>query len=216
MPTVDGVVIVGTTCDNPFDPMDGWRKHLGVRPPAASDFFGWVERLAIPHHQKEAMWHLILSGPPALDAVRAGLASDDPAIRRGCTQVLDHLVDDDALADLVEMVTDDDAAVRGSALHALACERCKENGCTPSMATVLPAALDRLRNDPNGHVRNNALGVVGQWVHQSADALAAVIEAHEHDPHPAVRKMAGWFVPGGVRYEKTKPKVRARARVSAT
>ena len=181
-----------------------------MRRPAADDYFGWVERLAIPHHQKEAMWHLILSGPDALPFVRAGLASDDTRVRVGCTKVLDHLVDDDALDDLVEMVTDDDAEVRGSALHALACERCKDNGCTPSMTTVLPAALDRLRNDPDDHVRNNALGVIGQWVHQSAEALDAVVEAHVNDPHPAVRKMAGWFVPGGVRYEKTKPKVRAR------
>jgi HEAT repeat protein len=181
-----------------------------MRPPAADDLFGWVDRLAVPHHQKEAMWHLILSGPDALPAVRAGLAHDDPVIRRGCTQVLDHLVDDDALADLVEMVTDDDAEVRGSALHALACERCKDNGCTPVMADVLPAALDRLRTDEDDHVRAQALGVIGQYVHVSTDALDAVVHAHEHDPHPAVRKMAGWFVPGGVRYEKTKPRVRSR------
>ena len=182
-----------------------------MRRPADDDFFAWVERLAIPHHQKEAMWHLVLSGPPALDAVRAGLASDDRTVRVGCTQVLDHLVDDDALADLVEMVTDDDAEVRGWALHALACERCKDNGCTPSMAEVLPAALDRLRNDTNRHVRAHALGVVGQYVHVSTDALDAAVDAHEHDPDPGVRKKAGWFVPGGPRYEKTKPKVRRGA-----
>jgi HEAT repeat protein len=182
-----------------------------MRPPAADDLFGWVDRLAVPHHQKEAMWHLILSGPDALPAVRAGLAHDDPVIRRGCTQVLDHLVDDDALADLVEMVNDEDPEVRVWALHALACERCKENGCTPSMADVLPAALDRLRNDASYHVRAHALGVVANYVHLDDSALAAVIEAHTRDANAGVRKKAGWFVPGGVRYEKTKPKVR-RAR----
>jgi len=182
-----------------------------MRAPAADDYFAWVERLAIPHHQRDAMWHLVLSGPPALDAVRAGLAHDDPAVRRGCTDVLDHLVDDAALADLVEMVTDDDVEVRVRALHALACERCKENGCTPDAASVLPAAIDRLRNDPNRHVRAHALGAVARWVHHSTDAFEAVAAAL-HDPDPTVRKKASWFVPGGPRYEKTKPKIRARSR----
>jgi hypothetical protein len=134
-----------------------------VRRPAADDFFAWVERFTIPHHAREAMWHLILSGPPALDAVRAGLAHDDPAVRLGCTQVLDHLVDDAALADLVEMVTDDDADVRVFALHALSCDRCKENGCSPDVRFVLPAAIDRLRHDEDRHVRAHAVGVVGQY-----------------------------------------------------
>jgi HEAT repeat protein len=179
-----------------------------MRPPAADDYFAWVERLTIPHHEKEAMWHLILSGPDALPFVRAGLASADARVRVGCTKVLDHLVDDEALDDLIAMVTDESAEVRAWALHALACERCKENGCTPSMADVLPAALDRLRNDADHHVRSHALGVVSQYVHVDEDALGAVIEAHEHDPNPGVRKKAGWFVPGGVRYEKTKPRAR--------
>jgi hypothetical protein len=186
-----------------------------MRRPAADDHFAWVERLAIPHHYKEAMWHLILSGPDALPVVRAGLAHDDPVIRRGCTQVLDHLVDDDALADLVEMVNDEDEQVRAWALHALACDRCKENGCTPSMKDVLPAALDRLRNDDSYHVRAHALGVVGQYVHVDEDALAAVFEAQQHDANAGVRKKAGWFVPGGPRYEKTKPKLRTRHRAIA-
>jgi len=177
-----------------------------VRRPQDTDFFAWVERLAVPHHQREAMWHLVLSGPAALDAVRAGLAHDDPAVRRGCTDVLDHLVDDDALEDLVAMVTDDDAEVRVRALHALACDRCKENGCSPSMASVLPAAIDRLEHDPVQHVRQMAVGAIARWVHDDERALAAVVDAHRNDAHPAVRKMAGWFVPGGPRYEKTKPR----------
>jgi hypothetical protein len=181
-----------------------------VRRPAADDFFAWVERFTIPHHAKEAMWHLILSGPPALDAVRAGLAHDDPAVRLGCTQVLDHLVDDAALADLVEMVTDDDADVRVFALHALSCDRCKENGCSPDMRFVLPAAIDRLRHDENRHVRAHAIGVVGRYVHVSTDALDAALTAQRDDPDPMVRKKAGWVVPGGPIYERTKPKVRAR------
>jgi HEAT repeat protein len=184
-----------------------------MRRPHDTDHLAWVERLAIPHHQREAVWHLILSGPPALDAVRAGLAHDDPAVRRGCTDVLDHLVDDAALEDLVAMVTDDDAEVRVKALHALACDRCKENGCSPSISSVLPAAIDRIRNDDDPHVRAMAIGAIGRWVIERA--LAAVQHAHAHDPSPAVRKKAAWHVPGGPLYVKLEQAAkRARRRVA--
>src|SRR5688500_18004951 len=106
--------------------------------PADDDYFAWVERFAIPHHHKDAMWHLVFSGPPALEAVRAGLAHDDAVVRSGCTKVMDHLVDDASLADLLEMLEDEAVGVRFWAMHALACERCKENGCSPTKATVVP------------------------------------------------------------------------------
>jgi hypothetical protein len=170
-----------------------------------------VERLTIPHHHKEAFWHLILSGPDALPAVRAGLAHDDPAVRVGCTRVLDHLVDDESWDDLVEMLDDDDGDVRIHAIHALACDRCKTNGCAPTKATVLPHALRLLRSDDVPIVRAIAIEVVGRWVHEDPDALAAIEQTRETDPDPGVRKKASWFVPGGPRYEKTKPKVRRRA-----
>jgi HEAT repeat protein len=182
-----------------------------MRPPLGDDYFAWVERLAVPHHHKEAFWHLVLSGPPALGAVRAGLAHDDASVRAGCARVLDHLVDDESWPDLLEVLDDADAGVRLNALHALACDRCKENGCTPTKATVLPHALERLRRDPTPIVRAIALEVVARWVHEDPDALDAIVAAQRDDPDPGVRKKAGWFVPGGVRYEKTKPKARARA-----
>jgi len=187
-----------------------------MRPPAADDYFAWVERLSIPHHNREAFWHLVLSGPPALDAVRAGLAHDDPAVRVGCTRVLDHLVDEASWDDLLTMLDDDDEEVRVSALHALACDRCKENGCAPSKASVLPHAMRAMRDDPAPFVRAIAIEVVGRWVHGDDEIAAALERVVREDPDRGVRKKATWFVPGGVRYEKTKPKVRARSRVRAT
>ena len=181
-----------------------------MRPPHPTDYFAWVERFAIAHHHKEAFWHLVLSGPAALDAVRAGLAHDDPAVRAGCTKVLDHLVDDDALDDLVAMLDDDVAEIRLHALHALACDRCKANGCMPTKESVLPAAIERLRDDPSQHVRAMAIGAIGRWVHDDPGALDAIVAAHESDPHPNVRKTAGWYVPGGPLYEKSRPRTRAR------
>jgi hypothetical protein len=181
-----------------------------MRPPAADDYVAWVERFTIPHHHREAMWHLILSGPAALDAVRAGLAHDDAEVRRGCAGVLDHLVDDDSWPDLLAGLSDEKPGVRMAVLHALACDRCKENGCSPTKATVLPRATELLRDDPDRHVRAHAIGVIARWVHDDPAALDAIAAALD-DPDPTVRKSASWWVPGGPRYEKTKPKVRRRA-----
>ena len=182
-----------------------------MRPPAANDFFGWVERLAIPHHNREAFWHLVLSGPTALDAVRAGLAHDDAAVRAGCTSVLDHLVDEASWDDLVEMLDDESTEVRVYAIHALSCDRCKDNGCAPTKASVLPHAIRLLQTDDAPLVRAIAIEVAGRWVHEDPDALDAIVKTMETDPNPSVRKKASWFAPGGARYEKTKPKVRSRS-----
>jgi HEAT repeat protein len=185
-----------------------------MRRPAADDYFAWVERLTIPHHNREAFWHLVLSGPPALDAVRAGLAHDEAVVRVGCTRVLDHLVDDASWSDLLAMLDDEDAEVRWSALHALACDRCKDNGCMPSKAKVVPYAMRSLREDPAPLARAIAIEVVGRWVHGDDEIVAALEDVARDDPDRGVRKKAAWFLPGGVRYEKTKPKVRTRARAS--
>jgi hypothetical protein len=47
-------------------------------------------------------------------------------------------------------------------------------------------------------------------MHSDEPAAAALIEAHEHDPHPAVRKKAGWYAPGGTIHPRTAPKLRSR------
>src|SRR4051812_17659774 len=145
----------------------------GMRPPHPTDYAAWVERLTIPHHNREAFWHLVLSGPAALDAVRAGLAHDEAAVRVGCTRVLDHLVDEASWNDLLAMLDDEDDEVRWSAMHALACDRCKENGCAPSKAKVLPHAMRSLREDPAPLVRAIAIEVVGRWVHSDVEIVAA-------------------------------------------
>jgi HEAT repeat protein len=167
----------------------------------------FVAELAIKHRAKEAFWHLVLSGPPALPAVRRGLVSEDNEIRIGCTKVLDHLVDEESWPELIAMIDDADAEVRAWTLHSLACERCKESGCAlPDRSEVLPPAIRALESDPDQHVRQMAVGVVAQWMYDDAEAAAALLRAHESDPHPSVRKKAGWFVPGGARYERLKPR----------
>jgi hypothetical protein len=60
--------------------------------------------------------------------------------------------------------------------------------------------------DPDPHVRARAIGLVGGAVHRSPEALAAILGALDTETHPANRKILRWHVPGGVRYERTKPR----------
>jgi hypothetical protein len=62
-----------------------------------------------------------------------------------------------------------------------------------------------LVEDPEYHVRTEAAALLGPSAHSRPDVVAALIEAHHHDAHPVVRKVAGWHIPGGSIYERTKP-----------
>jgi len=162
----------------------------------------WIAQLAIPHRAKRAFWKLVLHGAESLDAVRDGLRSNNGDVRMYCANVLDHIVDAESFGDLISLLDDDDARVRMRALHALACDRCKDNECRPDKLDVLPRAIDRLMNDPDRHVRAMAVEVVGRWVHDDVSAENALERARDSDAAPAVRKKAGWYAPGGTIYRK--------------
>ena len=179
--------------------------------PDGDDHDGWVRLLADPIRAQRAFWHLVLSGPDALDSVRRGLDSSIDDVRRWSTRAMDHLVDADGLSTLVRMLDDPDPGVRLEACHALACERCKENGCRPDAAAVLPRAIDVMLDDPDAHVRAYAVELVGRWVHTHAEAESALIRCRDHDPSPAVRKKAGWYAPGGTIHRRTAPAASKRA-----
>ena len=173
------------------------------------DFSGWVVHLADPARAKRAYWHLVLSGPKALPAVRAGLSHPHWSVRDYCAKALDHLVDGDAFGDLIGLLDDPHPRVRADALHALACERCKTTSCRPAKAEVLAPALHLLAHDPSGGVRATAVEVVGRYAHDDPDAAAALVGARDGDAAPTVRKKAGWYAPGGPIYLRT-----ARARLT--
>jgi hypothetical protein len=169
------------------------------------DFVGWTRLLGDRLRAKHAYRHLVSSGAEALPAIRQGLRSTNADIRMYCAKALDHLVDEESFGDLVEMLEDPDPRVRWDALHALACDRCKDNACRPRKSEVLPRAVALLRGDPSKHVRAVACEVA-RWVHTDAVAVEALVEARDNDPEPSVRKKAGWHAPGGAIYRKTQPK----------
>jgi len=109
---------------------------------------------------------------------------------------------------LLSAVDDPDPEVRRDILHAIACDRCKVDACTPTKEQVLAPAIQILKEDPDSHVRAMAAEVVGKWVHEDTTASDALMAAHRFDPDASVRKKAGWYAPGGPIYEKTTPKVR--------
>jgi HEAT repeat protein len=161
------------------------------------DYPGWVTHLADPARAKRAWWHLVLSGPQALPAVRAGLDDPDPVVRDYCVKALDHLADGDAFDDLLLLLDDPHPRVRADALHALVCDRCKTTTCRPAKADVLGPAMRLLARDPSGGVRCMAIEVVGHYAHEDPDAAAALMEARDGDANATVRKKAGWYAPGG-------------------
>ena len=166
-----------------------------------------IESLALPYKAPDAYRALLDLGIQALPAVRAGLRHDDADVRLHCCRFLDRYLSPDTLSDLMDMLDDSDERVRCSALHTLACDRCKEGTCKPEEADVLPRAMTLLEGDPDAHVRAMAIEVVGQFVHSNALAAAAISAARQRDENSTVRKKAGWYLPGGPIHGRTKPRL---------
>src|SRR5262249_4700927 len=124
----------------------------------------------------------------------------------GCCKVLDHYLDPAALPELIRNLNHADEKVRAWAMHALACDRCKEGTCRPGEEEVLPLAAQMLLHDESRRVRQMAAGVLGPSVHRNLEVLRALEQARDHDPHPVVRKIAGWYTPGGPIYKRLTPR----------
>ncbi len=117
-------------------------------------------------------------------------------------------MDDSSLPALIELLDDTDPLVRVEAIHALACDRCKDDACRPAASVVLPKAVHVLADDADPHVRAYAVELVGRFVHTHSSAEQAIVAAAATDVCPAVRKKARWYAPGGTIHTKTRPRSR--------
>jgi len=160
------------------------------RAPAPRDFDGWVAQLAVSHRRQQAREHLLGSGPSALPALRRGLRHQKTVVRRQCVGILDHLVDEATVPDLVAALDDEDPGVCARALHALACDRCKQGECRPGEELFVPRALELLRDHPDPDIRAAAVDALGKVVDRRPEVAAALLASAERDPHPGVRNMA--------------------------
>lgn len=169
------------------------------------DYDALVADLGRKHRSKIALRALMAAGSAGTPALRRGLRHTQPEVRVGCCRVLDHHLDEAAIPELMENLSHADPGVRSWAMHALACDRCKQGACRPAENEVLPIAARMLTDDPSRSVRQMAVGMLGPSVHRSELALRALEHARDHDPHPTVRKMARWWTPGGPRYRASCP-----------
>lgn len=129
-----------------------------------------------------------------MPAVRRGMQHANPMVRRLCANLLDFLADEAAFVDLVAALDDDDPGVLKRALHALACDQCKENECRPGEDMFVPRALELL-HDANPDVRASAIDTLGKVVARRPDVAEALAEVAERDPDRGLRGMARHRVP---------------------
>ena len=176
----------------------------------------WVDDLTVPHRFKHALKQLMAAGMLATPALRRGLRHPDPEVRIGCCIVLDHFMDEAAVPELIENLAHENPRVRSNALHALACDRCKEGACRPGEDDVVPIAIRMLLEDESRGVRKSAAGLLGPAVHRRPDVCQALERARDHDPDPLVRKVAGWYTPGGPIYRRLSPRPSRKSRPGAT
>jgi hypothetical protein len=164
-----------------------------------------VDDLAVEHRAKDAKRSLIAAGTRAQPAVIAGLGHPDVRVVVGCIDVIDHVLEEEALDALFSVLGHPDPRVRRRALHALSCEHCKQGECRPSQ-TALRDALVAACEDCDPTVRAGAVEGLSPMVHDSADALAAIVRLADADPDRAVRKKAALSAPGGPIYEGRRSK----------
>jgi len=160
-----------------------------------------VERLADITTRWPAIQALMAAGPAATPALRAGLSHRHASVRRACCVVLDHYLDDAAVPELLANVAHRNRKVRAWALHALACDRCKEGDCRPGAGEVVPLVLDRLDHDPSARVRRMAVVLASEYL-DAPGIAAALARVSNDDPHPTVRRLAAYFAPGGNGYQR--------------
>ena len=154
-----------------------------------------LDRLTVEHLSRAAYWRLWEGAMSDNSTVRLGLQHPDPSVRASCAQILDHFLDDAALADIVDCLDDDNPRVRRWALHTLGCDRCKEGACRPGEDIFLPAAMCMLRDDPDASVRAAAATTLGRSAAtRRADVAEALAAARDGDPDRQVRKVAARFV----------------------
>ena len=118
----------------------------------------------------------------------AALGHPDPAMRRFCLFLLDHYANDLSSNIFRRALHDPVASVRESALHGLACERCRnEEICVSDVVTDL---ADILASDQSAEVRHKTVAALARFIGRDGRANEAIARAACGDPDPAIRTVA--------------------------
>lgn len=141
--------------------------------------------------ERHAAWLELLDlGPSARNAVVDGLRDASWQVRRWCALWLDHHADPESLQALIPLLRDPKSQVRLFAVHAIACDRCKQ-GENPIDA--VPLLMERICGDESIRVRRHATAMLAfQHAHPDLEGFFQDLLATETDAK--LRKHAGWGV----------------------
>ena len=147
----------------------------------------WIELLADPE-QAEGAFALLkaLAEDELRPLLVAGSRHASWRVRRRCCRLLDDLtLVPETIAALTERLDDDHPKVRRAAMHALACEHCKPDGCA---LDVRPLFL-RMIEDPNAGVRSTVVGPL-TWRNDAQWATVLLERVAASDPSAELRALA--------------------------
>jgi len=156
----------------------------------------WIELLGSSNgaDREAARVALHNAGAKAVPSLLEGLTHSYWRVRRGCARVLDHQpLTAEIAAELIRLLRDQHRKVREAALHTLACEGCKPEGCEASLPDILEHVIDRALNDESSTVRRQAVGAL-VWNTDERAALA-VREVFEREKNPRVLRIARFSLP---------------------
>jgi RNA polymerase sigma factor (sigma-70 family) len=116
-----------------------------------------VAEFANGKNRMPAFLALCALGKQVLPAVRQGFEDPDWNVRRWCAVVADNFADAETLRALIPLLNDPKSPVRVFAVHALACEQCKD-GTNPINA--VPMLLERIFTDDSIKLRRQAVAML--------------------------------------------------------
>lgn len=152
---------------------------------------GFAKRGWPPRHA--AVQALTAAGADGVEVALEGMRHPHPRVRQGVAAFLDHRATDACVPHLTALALyDPDPDVRRTALHTLACERCKES---PLQGDVLPLVVRAYREDPNRQVRANAGALLRERFHEP-QVREAFRAAAVEDPSGLVRRRAAYHLTG--------------------
>lgn len=158
------------------------------RPEASSEEL--VAEFANGQNRMAAFLALYRRGPEALPAVRQGFQHANPHVRRWSAILADNWADGETFRALTALLDDPQAGVRVWAVHALACERCKDG---PNPVDAVPLLLERIEQDSSIRVRRHAVAMLAH--HRPPDSrvvpMLRKILSHETDAKLRLHAMHG-------------------------
>ena len=177
---------------------------------SAQEYFGrWLHHIV--RWQEEGGPWVPYNGPvPVEDLQATALRHPSPKVRRDSLGALDHEAADASAGVFRRALADPVPRVRMTALHGLACERCRtEELCLPD---VVPTLLAVLSGDESPKVRHSAALVLSRLVGRDRTVRPALLVAADTDPDELVRIVSRAAATGDRRLLKSRKALRRRQR----